>query len=182
MYIYIYIFMYAYDKLYMHARARVCVCAFFCFSNSNSIKLELIQQYFRSATCPHCRQVASTNKIHRIYFSFGNDKAIQEFLDLPLERQINNLKFQILLKEKDINYYASKSVILEKQNSGLRQEVRKVESEIKQKDSVIHDLKEQMLRLKKKRLDYEILKKKLSQKEKELQQYKQYVLFYIIFI
>jgi len=154
----------------------------FCFSNSNSIKVELIQQYFRSATCPHCRQVASTNKIHRIYFSFGNDKTIQEFLDLPLERQINNLKFQILLKEKDINYYTSKSVILEKQNSGLRQEVRKVESEIKQKDSVIHDLKEQMLRLKKKRLDYEILKKKLSQKEKELQQYKQYVLFYIIFI
>jgi TRAF-interacting protein len=93
-----------------------------------------------------------------------------------LERQINNLKFQILLKEKDINYYASKSVILEKQNSGLRQEVRKVESEIKQKDSVIHDLKEQMSCLKKKRLDYEILKKKLSQKEKELQQYKQYVL------
>lgn len=79
------------------------------------------------------------------------------------------MKFQVLLNEKNIKYYTSKNETLEKQNAGLRQEVRKVESEINKKNSKIYLLKEQMRDLKEKFTEHENLKHKLSQKEKEIE-------------
>ncbi|XP_011335906.1 E3 ubiquitin-protein ligase TRAIP isoform X2 [Ooceraea biroi] len=127
----------------------------------------------RSATCPQCRQEATEGKIHKVYFTHENDKTITEIADFALEEQVNNLKFQILLKEKDINFYTTKSANLEKQNVGLRQLVREVESEIKQKNSIIQDLMEKIVDLQKIQLECASFKKRLSEKEKELQEYRE---------
>ncbi|EZA56131.1 TRAF-interacting protein [Ooceraea biroi] len=126
-----------------------------------------------SATCPQCRQEATEGKIHKVYFTHENDKTITEIADFALEEQVNNLKFQILLKEKDINFYTTKSANLEKQNVGLRQLVREVESEIKQKNSIIQDLMEKIVDLQKIQLECASFKKRLSEKEKELQEYRE---------
>lgn len=89
------------------------------------------------------------------------------------------MKFQILLNEKNIKHYTSKNAILGKQNAGLRQEVRKVESEINQKNSAIYALKEQIKYFKEKYLEYEILKKRLSQSEREVEQLREYVFIHV---
>lgn len=91
-----------------------------------------------------------------------------------MQGRIDSLKFQILLNEKNIKHYTSKNAILEKQNAGLRQEVRKVESEINQK--TIYDLKEQIKYFKEKSLQYE---KKLSQREREMGRLQVYVFIYV---
>jgi len=92
-----------------------------------------------------------------------------------LQGRIDSLQFQILLNERNIKHYTSKNAILEKQNAGLRQEVRKVESEISQKNSAIYALKEQINYFKEKYREYDILKEKLSQKEKEVEQFQKYI-------
>lgn len=93
-----------------------------------------------------------------------------------LQGRIENLQFQILLNEKNIKHYNSKNATLEKQNAGLRQEVRKVESEINQKNSAIYALKEQIKYFKdESHLTYDVLKKKLSQKEREVIEFQEYV-------
>lgn len=92
-----------------------------------------------------------------------------------MQERIDSLKFQVLLNEKNIKYYTSKNETLEKQNAGLRQEVRKVESEINKKNSKIYLLKEQIKDLKEKFMEHEILKHKLSQKEEEMENLQQYV-------
>lgn len=95
--------------------------------------------------------------------------------DSSLQGRIDSLKFQILLNEKNVKYYKSKNATLEKQNAGLRQEVRKVESEISKKNSTIYALKEQIRYFEKKCLGYEAMKKKLSQKEREVEHFREYV-------
>lgn len=116
------------------------------------------------------------NRIYRVYFTFPNSETASENADnSSLEGRIDSLQFQLLLKEKNIKYYTSKNVTLEKQNAGLRQEVRKVESEINQKNSAIHVLKEQITYFKEKYGKYKFLTQKLYQKEKELEQLQKYV-------
>ena len=95
----------------------------------------------RSKSCPQCREKVTQNRIHRLYFTFSNNERIDSQTS-TLQERIDNLKFKILLKEKDIQHYTSKNVTLEKQNVGLRQEVRKVESEIRKQNCVIYELKE----------------------------------------
>lgn len=116
------------------------------------------------------------DRIHRAHFTFSNTENSADNADNPsLQGRIDNLKFQILLNEKNIKYYTSKNATLEKQNAGLRQEVRKVESEITQKNSAIYALKEQIKYFKEKYLEYEDMKKKLSRKEKEVEYFREYV-------
>lgn len=80
-----------------------------------------------------------------------------------LQEKVDSLKFQILLKQKDIQYYSSKNVTLEKQNVGLKQEVRKVESEINKKNSAIYALKEQIKYFKEQTSQCDNLKKEIAQ-------------------
>ncbi|XP_043257964.1 E3 ubiquitin-protein ligase TRAIP-like [Colletes gigas] len=103
----------------------------------------LTQWLERSTSCPQCREKVTRNKIYRLYFTFSNNEPVEPQTCTSKER-IDTLKFKILLKEKDIQYFASKTVTLEKQNAGLKQEVRKVESEISKKNSLIHELREEM--------------------------------------
>ncbi|XP_072746713.1 uncharacterized protein [Anoplolepis gracilipes] len=125
----------------------------------------------RSKTCPQCREKVTENRIYRVYFTFPNSEATSDNGDSSsLQGRIDSLQFKILLKDKDINYHMSKNATLEKQNAGLRQEVRKVESEINQKNSAIYALKEQITYFKEKYGKYKDLAQRLSQKEKEMEQ------------
>ncbi|EFN90054.1 TRAF-interacting protein [Harpegnathos saltator] len=128
----------------------------------------------RSNSCPECREKTSQEKTQRLYVTFASNEASNTD-NLSTQERIDSLKFQVLLNEKNIKYYTSKNETLEKQNAGLRQEVRKVESEISKKNSTIYLLKEQMKDLKEKYTEYETLKHKLSQKEKEIENLQQYV-------
>ncbi|GAB1860601.1 TRAF-interacting protein [Camponotus japonicus] len=126
----------------------------------------------RSKTCPQCREKVTENKIYRVYFTFPNSETASDNADSSLlQGRIDSLQFQILVKDKNIKYHLSKIATLEKQNAGLRQEVRKVESEINQKKSAIHALNEQITYFKEKYGKYKVLAQKLSQKEKELEQF-----------
>ncbi|XP_071565984.1 E3 ubiquitin-protein ligase TRAIP-like isoform X1 [Temnothorax nylanderi] len=123
----------------------------------------LLQWLERSETCPQCRAKVTENRIHKAHFTVSNTETVADNADnLSSQSRIDSLKFQILLNEKNIKYYTSKNSILEKQNAGLRQEVRKVESEINQKNSVIYALREQIKHFKEKS---EFLRKKLSWEE-----------------
>ncbi|XP_076231422.1 uncharacterized protein LOC143177417 isoform X2 [Calliopsis andreniformis] len=97
----------------------------------------------RSKTCPQCREKVTQTNVNRLYFTFSNNETISSQSPTAQEK-IDNLNFKILLKEKDIQYYTSKTVTLEKQNAGLRQEVYKVEREISKQNSMIYELKEEM--------------------------------------
>ncbi|XP_032685405.1 E3 ubiquitin-protein ligase TRAIP-like isoform X2 [Odontomachus brunneus] len=122
----------------------------------------------RSNSCPECRKKTSQEKIQRLYVTFATNET-NSTDSLSMQERIDSLKFQVLLNEKNIKYYTSKNETLEKQNAGLRQEVRKVESEMNKKNSKIYLLKEQIRDLKEKYTERESLKHKLSQKEKELE-------------
>lgn len=74
-----------------------------------------------------------------------------------------------MLKEKDIQHYTSKNLTLEKQNVGLRQEVRKVESEISKQNCVIYELKEHTKY-------HDNLKKELAQLKHTVEKLKPYVI------
>ncbi|KAL6435896.1 hypothetical protein ACFW04_005631 [Cataglyphis niger] len=126
----------------------------------------------RSKTCPQCREKVTENNIYKVYFTFPNSETISDNADSSsFQGRIDSLQFQILLKDKNIEYHVSKNVTLEKQNAGLRQEVRKVESEINRKNCAIHALKEQITYFKEKYGKYKVLAQKFSQKEKELEQF-----------
>ncbi|KAM0724921.1 E3 ubiquitin-protein ligase TRAIP [Formica fusca] len=126
----------------------------------------------RSKTCPQCREKVTENRIYKAYFTFPNSETVLDNGDnSSFQGRIDSLQFQILLKDKNIKYHISKNATLEKQNAGLRQEVRKVESEINQKNSAIHALKEQITYFKEKYGKYKVLVQKLSKKEKELEQF-----------
>lgn len=101
-------------------------------------------------------------------------------MDCSLQQKMDNLEFEILLNKKNMSHYISKNKTLKKQNAGLRQEVRKVESEISQKNSTIHSLKEEIKHFREKYEEYEKLKHKISHKERELEKLKKYARFILI--
>ncbi|XP_070161352.1 E3 ubiquitin-protein ligase trul-1-like isoform X2 [Polyergus mexicanus] len=126
----------------------------------------------RSKTCPQCREKVTENGVYKVYFTFSNSETgLDNGDNLSFQGRIDNLQFQILMRDKNIKYHISKNATLEKQNAGLRQEVRKVESEINQKNSAIYALKEQITYFKEKYGKYKVLVQKLSKKEKEMEQF-----------
>ncbi|XP_012062272.1 PREDICTED: E3 ubiquitin-protein ligase TRAIP-like [Atta cephalotes] len=132
----------------------------------------LLQWLERSKTCPQCRNRVTVEKIHKAHFTVSNTESIADNVDnSTLQGRIDSLQFQILLNEKNIKYYTSKNIVLEKQNAGLRQEVRKVESEMRQKNSTIYALKEKINSFQQNYQECDILKRKLSQKEREVEQF-----------
>lgn len=94
-------------------------------------------------SCPQCREKTTEQKIHRIYFNFSNNDSIKEDAT-SLQNRIDNLTFQLKVKETNINNLTKANEKLEKQTTGLRREVRNVENEIIGKNSAIHALKEQI--------------------------------------
>ncbi|XP_018359067.1 PREDICTED: E3 ubiquitin-protein ligase TRAIP-like [Trachymyrmex cornetzi] len=133
----------------------------------------LLQWLEKSKTCPQCRNRVTIEKIHKAHFTVSNTEiAANNVNNSTLQGKIDSLQFQILLNEKNIKYYTSKNTVLEKQNAGLRQEVRKVESEMRQKNSTIYDLKEKINYFRANYQERDVLKRKLSQKEREVEQFR----------
>lgn len=103
----------------------------------------VLNSYCRSRSCPQCRERATLNTIHKIYFNFSNNDNIIEDPSC-LRQRIESLKFQVDVKDREIDALKTTEKKLKKETLGLRQEVRKVESNIKSKDSAIFALKEQL--------------------------------------
>ncbi|XP_076758110.1 TRAF interacting protein no poles [Xylocopa sonorina] len=131
----------------------------------------LTQWLERSKTCPQCREKTTSSKIHRIYFNFANSDNIIEDT-CSLQDKVDKLNFQLVLKEKDVKHYAQKVETLETQNKMLKVEVRKVESELNEKQSGIYALKEQINYFREQNLEVENKKKEIEQLRKRLENYK----------
>jgi len=118
----------------------------------------------------------TVEKIHKAHFTVSMESIADNVDNSTLQGRIDSLQFQILLNEKNIKYYTSKNIVLEKQNAGLRQEVRKVESEMRQKNSTIYALKEKINSFQQNyQQECDMLKRKLSQKEREVEKFQEYV-------
>jgi len=118
----------------------------------------------------------TVEKIHKAHFTVSMESIADSVDNSTLQGRIDSLQFQILLNEKNIKYYTSKNIVLEKQNAGLRQEVRKVESEMRQKNSTIYALKEKINSFQQNyQQECDMLKRKLSQKEREVEKFQEYV-------
>ncbi|KAL2751565.1 E3 ubiquitin-protein ligase TRAIP-like [Vespula maculifrons] len=128
----------------------------------------LTQWLERSKTCPQCREKVTHSRIHRLYVTVSNETTVES--DPHTQDKLESLKFQILLKEKDINYFMSKNSTLEKQNAGLRREVRKLESETNEKNSAMYALKEQTKYFKEQLLGYDSAKKEIAQLKRKLEE------------
>lgn len=92
--------------------------------NSNSLVhgfvfAELITySYFRSKSCPQCRNKTTEKTVHRVYFNVASSDP-EEDASL-LRNKIDNLTFQIHLKDTDIKNAAEENQTLNNQNKGLR--------------------------------------------------------------
>ncbi|XP_023721311.1 E3 ubiquitin-protein ligase TRAIP isoform X2 [Cryptotermes secundus] len=77
----------------------------------------LIQWIERSKSCPQCRNKTTEKTIHRIYFNVASSET-EEDVSL-MHNKIDNLKFQIHLKDTDIKNTAEENQKLTNQNKGL---------------------------------------------------------------
>ncbi|KAG5318644.1 TRAIP ligase, partial [Pseudoatta argentina] len=103
----------------------------------------LLQWLERSKTCPQCRVITTTRTIHRIYFNFSNNDNIAEDA-ASLQNKIDNLNFQLKLKDKNLSNLTEDNDKLKNQTAGLRHKIYEVESEIVNQNSAIHAFKDQI--------------------------------------
>lgn len=89
-----------------------------------------------------------------------------------MQDRIDKLNFQLLLRDKDIKHYTEKNETLETQNAGLRKEVRKVESELSERNSAIHALKDQMKYFKQQCLEVDGLRQEIDRLKKKVEEYR----------
>ncbi|XP_076647141.1 zinc finger MYND-type containing 10 [Halictus rubicundus] len=118
----------------------------------------------RSKSCPQCREKVTRSKIHRLHLTLSSNQPIEDNSG-SLKERIQSLEFKILLKEKDVQYYSSKNITLDKQNDGLKREVRKVESELRKQSSNIYELEMQLE-------SCNTLKKELTQLKRKMEELK----------
>jgi len=95
-----------------------------------------------------------------------------------LQQKVDNMTFQVKLKEKDINNLTETRDKLQNMVVGLRTEVKRVESEVNSKNCVIHALKEQIEFYKVQCQDMDSQKKELERLKKNVEDLKTYVFFY----
>lgn len=99
--------------------------------------------FYRSNTCPQCREKTSARNIHRIYFNFSNDDSIVTD-PITLQSTIDSQNFNLTLLKKEKNDLTELNSELEMQKLSLQQEVWSCEGKIKDKNSAILALKEQL--------------------------------------
>ncbi|XP_011502587.1 PREDICTED: E3 ubiquitin-protein ligase TRAIP [Ceratosolen solmsi marchali] len=124
----------------------------------------------KAQTCPQCRRKVKRDSITRLYFNFSNTEIVKED-SFTLQQKVDTLSFQIKLKETEYKNCSEENVVLKRQNSGLRDEVKKTESEINQKNSVIYALKEQSQYFKRKCQDFEKIQEEKIKLENKLETY-----------
>ncbi|XP_057334418.1 E3 ubiquitin-protein ligase TRAIP-like [Microplitis mediator] len=102
----------------------------------------LTQWLERSKTCPQCRERTSNSKIHRLYFNITANDSIRDDAVL-LQERVDNMQFQVLMKDKEISNLKGDANKYKHQTAGLRKEVLKLENELQQKNTAIGALREQ---------------------------------------
>jgi chromosome segregation ATPase len=95
-----------------------------------------------------------------------------------LQHKVDNMTFQVKLKDKDINNLTEIKSKLENMVTGLRTEVKRVESEMNGKNCVIHALKEQIKFYKVQCQDMDNQKRELERLRKNVESLKTYALSY----
>lgn len=130
----------------------------------------------RSKTCPQCREKATDHRIHRIYFNFSNNDSIVEDASV-LQQKVDNLMFQVKLKDKEISNLREDKNKAERKVAGLRMEISDVEREINSKNSAINSLKEQIKFYKLQCQDVDTHKNEVERLKKHLESLSQYVHF-----
>ncbi|KAJ8916316.1 hypothetical protein NQ315_005011 [Exocentrus adspersus] len=125
----------------------------------------------RSKTCPQCRRKCTEETIHRVYFNLTNTEGVAEDAG-TLQNKLENVQFEMQLKDNDIKLYTHKYKKAKHQVDGLREEVTKLESKIREYESSIHALKDQISYFKSKareseKLSEEVVKLKNSIKDME---------------
>ncbi|KAK8722693.1 hypothetical protein OTU49_012172 [Cherax quadricarinatus] len=103
----------------------------------------IIQWIERSKSCPQCRRKATDKSLVKLFFDTGGLDTSQLDPDI-LQHQIDNLKFQVKLKEQEIKTLEDNSSKLTKQNKSLREEYKSVESQVHVKETTILALKTQL--------------------------------------
>lgn len=103
----------------------------------------LLQWLDRSKTCPQCRVITTNRTIHRIYFNFSNNDSIVED-PASLQNKIDNLNFQLKVKDKKFSDLTEDNDKLKNETAGLRQRVIEVENEVNGKNSAIYACNEQI--------------------------------------
>ncbi|XP_045581551.1 E3 ubiquitin-protein ligase TRAIP-like [Procambarus clarkii] len=103
----------------------------------------LIQWIERSKSCPQCRSKATEKSLVKLYFDTGGTDTSQVDPD-TLQNHIDGLKFQVRLKDQEIKNLKDSNSTLTKQTKGLREECKKVESQVQVKETTIMALKTQL--------------------------------------
>ncbi|XP_069681479.1 E3 ubiquitin-protein ligase TRAIP-like [Periplaneta americana] len=105
----------------------------------------LIQWIERSQSCPECRSKTTDKSVHRLYFNVATCEP-EEDASL-LRNKIDSLTFQIRLKDQDIKNVSEENKKLNTQNSGLRDEIKSQEKDIRTLKSTLSAQREQIKHL-----------------------------------
>lgn len=117
--------------------------------------------FYRSQTCPQCRDKATERSIHRIYFNFSNDDSICQTDSAKLQDEIISLNFKLTLSKKEITELKANNDKLDSLVVPLKQTILQNEKAIKKKESAIFALQEQIQYFK-------AICKDVAEKEKEI--------------
>ncbi|XP_076060949.1 TRAF interacting protein no poles [Oratosquilla oratoria] len=104
----------------------------------------ILQWIERSKSCPQCRHKATGKNVVKLYFDSTNCDNSQELDPVTLQHQVDNLKFQIRLREKDISDLTDDKKKEVDKNKGLLEEVKKLTSKLKIQDTAVSALKTQL--------------------------------------
>ncbi|XP_014488647.1 PREDICTED: E3 ubiquitin-protein ligase TRAIP-like isoform X4 [Dinoponera quadriceps] len=105
---------------------------------------QCLQKWFeRSNTCPQCRERTTPKHIHRIYFNFSNDDSIV-MDNTVLQSTIDSLRFQLTLGKEETKNLRECKEKLELKIVPLEQQIKLFEKKLKDKNSTIAALKEQL--------------------------------------
>ncbi|KAK7072443.1 hypothetical protein SK128_027439 [Halocaridina rubra] len=103
----------------------------------------LIQWIERSKSCPQCRHKVTQKSILKLFFDSSSSSDTQVDPD-TLQFQIDNMKFQIRLKEQEIIKLKEDNSCISKRNSDLREEYKTLERKLKDKETTNMALKTQL--------------------------------------
>ncbi|XP_014212469.1 E3 ubiquitin-protein ligase TRAIP [Copidosoma floridanum] len=130
----------------------------------------LMQWLEKNPSCPECRQRVLRNKITRIYFNFTTAEDVKED-SVALQQKVDGLVFKVKLKETENRNYINKNAELNKQILGLKEENKKIESQLRDKKAIIRGLKDESSHFQERCKDYEKLKNDKEKLSKEIGMY-----------
>ncbi|KAK3879756.1 hypothetical protein Pcinc_015700 [Petrolisthes cinctipes] len=103
----------------------------------------LIQWIERSKSCPQCRHKATLKSLVKLFFDTSSADNGEQDPD-TLQQQLDGQKFQVRLKDQEINKLKETSGTLTTQNRALREEYKSLERQLKVKESTVLALKTQL--------------------------------------